>query len=462
MIIQVENPLPSVDCNGDLFKHQGKYYRAFSAEKTKTFVKPLMESGLIEELVNKKLMAPIKYSKDKIEGYSTVLEQDELAPVVYPYEWSFSMLKDCGEAFLKLAETANRYGYYLKDCHPYNFVFHEGSFLWVDLGSFCKDNEEFSGFLAMSEFLKQYYFLLKIWNKIDSFAECLMNGKNISLINMKKILSPLYHFLPRGIAFHLGKLLEMYYNLYGINYEGIERRNKSKVTSYVAKLVKATFIPDNKRQFIKWARRLRKLKAPQVPSQWGGYHDSVCIAEDLRFCKIADLLRELKCESIMELAGNAGEFSLYLLKHEIAKQIICTDLDYNAIDKLYIKISNNKLKGIIPAQLDLMEPKVLGFAKLPFERYKSDVVLALAVTHHLILSNGYHLRDILEQIAKYSKKYFFIEFMPNGVWIKGQEVSVPEWYNEKWFEDEFRKYFVLNRRVQLEPNRILFVGEIFS
>jgi hypothetical protein len=48
--------------------------------------------------------------------------------------------------------------------------------------------------------------------------------------------------------------------------------------------------------------------------------------------------------------------------------------------------------------------------------------------------------------------------MPLGLFDGTSAPSVPDWYNEAWFLKGFTCKFVLVERIQLEPNRILFVG----
>ncbi|MFA7231143.1 MAG: hypothetical protein WC071_07715, partial [Victivallaceae bacterium] len=275
-----------------------------------------------------------------------------------------------------------------------------------------------------------------------------------------KMSSCFWSILPGGVLNSINKYLEMYYNLYGIRYEGIELRGKGKVAGFAAKIMKIFFIPKGSKQFQKWHKKLSKIKAIRSYSQWGDYHDSLLVSDNPRLCRIVEILKDLKCDSILELAGNAGKLSLLLHKDKVAKQIICTDLDTNAVDKLYSEIIKNKLQGIIPVKLDMLMPQTTYFTSLPSERFKSEVVLTLAVIHHLVLTNGYRLCDIFDIIKNYSTKHVLIEFMPLGLWTESNSTPAPEWYNEQWFEQEFLAHFKLLKKEQLEKNRILFVGGI--
>lgn len=78
--------------------------------------------------------------------------------------------------------------------------------------------------------------------------------------------------------------------------------------------------------------------------------------------------------------------------------------------------------------------------KTPAERLGADIVIALAVTHHLILTQKVKLDTIVELLYSYGKRYVIVEFMPLGLWSEGAiNVEVPDWYNLDWFIDGMKK-----------------------
>jgi hypothetical protein len=95
---------------------------------------------------------------------------------------------------------------------------------------------------------------------------------------------------------------------------------------------------------------------------------------------------------------------------------------------------------------------------LPAERFKADIAIALALSHHLILSQKYDLTDIFSNLASYTRKYALIEFMPLGLWTTGQVPNVPEWYTKEWFKKGFERYFNVLLEEKIAENNILFVG----
>ena len=158
--------------------------------------------------------------------------------------------------------------------------------------------------------------------------------------------------------------------------------------------------------------------------------------------------------------------SLFLAKKCLFKKIINTDYDFSAIDGGYNFFKKNPQYNVENYLLNFMAP----IRKDVYKDFKSDIVLALAITHHLLLTQKFAIDDILQKIKDYSKQYVCIEFMPLGLWATGQqEVKVPEWYNIDWFRENFKKKFKLTREKIIEsqnikgvvkPHRVLFVGKV--
>jgi hypothetical protein len=96
----------------------------------------------------------------------------------------------------------------------------------------------------------------------------------------------------------------------------------------------------------------------------------------------------------------------------------------------------------------------------PSDRLRADLVVALALTHHLTLAQGYDIEDVFRYISGYAKKYVLVEFMPLGLWVKGHQPNIPDWYTSAWFREAFTKFFDLVWEEMIRENNILFVGKI--
>lgn len=123
---------------------------------------------------------------------------------------------------------------------------------------------------------------------------------------------------------------------------------------------------------------------------------------------------------------------------------------------------NARHKGlrITTALVDVVYPLMNYYEKPPFDRFKADAVVALALTHHLVLGQHLSIELFFEIVSKYSSRYVFIEFMPLGLWSGAPSAPLPSWYCQEWFKTAFEKYFTLHLIETLEENRVLFFGEL--
>ena len=224
----------------------------------------------------------------------------------------------------------------------------------------------------------------------------------------------------------------------------------------------AGLIPNNNTNFEKLENRINRINQPALSTEWGEYHSNLSeheiFKEGSRFSIIIERVKKLNIESVLEIAGNQG-----LLAEELSKTVrtvICSDIDERAVDFMYLRAKNRAAK-IFPVLLDFLSPvyQNLYYAETNsvFIRYKADVVLALALTHHLILTRKTPIDSILEALAMYTDKYLFVEFMPLGL----RRGKVPDWYTVDWFREHFEKYFELIEEVisESDGSRILFIGK---
>jgi hypothetical protein len=94
------------------------------------------------------------------------------------------------------------------------------------------------------------------------------------------------------------------------------------------------------------------------------------------------------------------------------------------------------------------------------QRFGSEAVVALAITHHLLLGQNLAIEHVLKIIAAFSRRYVFIEFMPKGLYNGRFAPPVPAWYSLDWFRNALQAEIDILLEEKLEENRILFVGEL--
>jgi len=137
----------------------------------------LMESGLYQKLVDQNLL--ISHEDETLERTEStaykIIRPIQIPFISYPYEWSFSQLKDAALTTIKIQKLAMEYGMSLKDSSAYNIQFLSGKPIFIDTLSFEK-YEEGKPWIAYRQFCK--HFLAPL---------ALMSHKDIRLIQLLKI-----------------------------------------------------------------------------------------------------------------------------------------------------------------------------------------------------------------------------------------------------------------------------------
>ena len=159
---------------------------------------------------------------------------------------------------------------------------------------------------------------------------------------------------------------------------------------------------------------------------------------------IFELLSVLNYNSLIDLGCNTGKFSLYAAL--LGYQVLGIDTNETVVDSLFsfAKANSLPISTILGSSTD---PEFVN------GHNEADVVLALAVTHHLLLGQfspaaqePTTLDNVCSMIAEKTKKVALVEFMPLGM---GSAVNqfvpspnpLPIWYSEDNFHRSLAQFF---------------------
>ena len=126
------------DPSGFLFTRNGILYRQINRAYAEDYAR-LMDSGLYEKLVKANLLIPhveVDQAPAEKEAAFKVVQPERAPFISYPYEWSFSQLKDAALATLSIHKRALKLGMSLKDASAYNIQFVRGKAMLIDTLSF--------------------------------------------------------------------------------------------------------------------------------------------------------------------------------------------------------------------------------------------------------------------------------------------------------------------------------------
>ena len=143
-------------------------------------------------------------------------------------------------------------------------------------------------------------------------------------------------------------------------------------------------------------------------------------------------------------------------------------MDPAAVEQNYRQVKAAKEQTLLPLVLDLTNPSpALGWANRERDSFAlrgpADLVLALAVIHHLAISNNVPLPQLADFFAE-TGKWLVIEFVPKSdsqvkKLLASREDIFPN-YAREGFEAAFRACFKFHEVVEVrESARVLYLME---
>ena len=115
---------------------------------------------------------------------------------------------------------------------------------------------------------------------------------------------------------------------------------------------------------------------------------------------------------------------------------------------------------MVHAVIDVARPLIHIPKNSPEERLNSEAVIALAVTHHMIITQCNSANYAVKCIAKYGTKWILIEYMPYGLYPHPVDIPPPKSYSKEVFENALKCVADIIGIYELEPTRVLYVGRI--
>ncbi len=394
------------DPSGFLFRHDGQLYRQVNQIYAEDY-RLLQESGLYDRLVEKELLIPHTEASlelaqsDQAHG----IIQPELVPFIsYPYEWSFSQLKDAALTTLRIQKIALKKGLTLKDASAYNIQFHKGKPLLIDTLSFTKYNEG-EPWVAYRQFCQHFLAPLALMALRDvRLGALLRTGIDGIPLDLAATLLPLRTKLNPGLLMHL--------HAHSASQKKHEDERKSAKGTKVSQKALVGIL-DSLRGTI------RKLEWKPAGTEWGAYYSDTNYSDESLSLKrdlVKKLLNRTDAHSAWDLGANNGFFSRVASEQGIPT--VAFDIDPVAVEMNWREVKEKKEQDILPLLMDLTNPSPdLGWDHAErtsfLGRGPADVVFALALIHHLSISNNVPLPLLAAFFAR-AGQWLIIEFVPKS------------------------------------------------
>ena len=483
------------DPNGEVFEYKGRILRGIfngtgnACQKTleACFKYNLFDAGIVKtHMVNGNELSKF--------GYDIVLEHEKIPFITYAHEWPSEMIKDAALFQLDLNLKLNSLGITLKDCGVTgNVLFNSTRPVFVDFLSLVFENE-----LAKEDWLapsvirtpfqplwsnKSAYFneiFYRMFYPYTLFPLYMMHQGRFSETRWRMLKTTL-NTCSESIT-EKEAMANADFDLHGFQQRALAAREYALVNDDWSRFLGIL------------SKELEQLNVSVDQSNYSGYYEQK--GENFGFEPSEDwlpkqramynALLELRPGSVLDIGSNTGWFSILAAK--AGCRVVAMDNDEASMNRLYKKSKREGLP-IMPLVMDILHPtpdvppspnlatdphmvnsRIKGDALIlqsANKRLKCDMVLALAIIHHLTLGKGLGLRKAVELLSSFSKKYLVVEFVPKDDPLIAEEMDFfpafnqnPlgfEWYTkENWLRELSGRYKTIDEKGR-QGNRLIFV-----
>lgn len=327
-------------------------------------------------------------------AWAAVLEHDRVPVVTYPHEWSFSMLQDAALLTLRLVRAAIDEDFTTKDATAYNVQFVGARPVFIDVPSFepYRAGEAWWGY---RQFCQMFLFPLMFTAYKDLPHQPWMRGAvdGITPEHARRVLEG-------RRAGHKGFLTHVWLHAKA------DARVGGGSADTVTEMKKAGY---KKELYVATVDRLitlvEGLAWDRSESTWADYSTRGHYQSKELLLK-ADFVRSVAAArpraQVWDIGANDGMFSRIAAEHSTT--VLAMDADDLVVDRLYRELRADGTAGIVPMSMNFADPSPgigwNGTERPPLtHRSQPDLVLALAVIHHLALTHNVPTAAILDTFA---------------------------------------------------------------
>src|SRR4030042_4494997 len=347
-----------------------------------------MSSGLYQGLVDHNLLIPhqeIGIEPAVPEIAYKIIKPEMIRFISYPYEWCFSQLRDAALTTLKIQRKALDFGMSLRDSSAYNLQFKNGRPIFVDTLSFGSYREG-QPWVAYRQFCQHFLAPLALMSykdvRLSQLLRTYIDGIPLDLTSR---LLPWRTRLRFSLFshIHLHARSQRHFADKQIN-TGQQRMSHYARLGILNSLESA----------------VKKLSWQPGGTEWVDYYQEANYstqAFEQKRAIVAAFLDRVRPSTVWDLGANIGMFSR--LASDRGIPTVSFDLDPAAGEKNYRACVASGDTCVLPLVTDLANPSPsIGWENKERmslrERGPGDGVLALALVHHLAISNNIPLSRI--------------------------------------------------------------------
>ncbi len=393
----------------------------------------------------------VSYQVAEQENDSITLSHPRVWFPSYPYEWSAHMLYEAGILTCQLSERLLSEGLGLKDATPYNVLFEGPRPLFVDIASIEKREPKDPLWLPFAQF--QRMFLLPLW--IQQFGVGLTE---VFLTHADGISAEYCHKIAKKLDWMTLSLVRFPLWLAKLKKPSLYRKH------HVRSAELAQFILC--RLFKKCKKQLESLGKYTLRSKWSLYMTTLDHYSEKAFTQkeqwVKTWLTQCAPKTVLDVGCNTGHFSKLAAKQNA--RVVAIDYDSAVIDRLFQQVQEEQL-DVLPLVVNLARPTpATGWNNgecssfLKRAEGKFDLVLMLAVIHHMLVTERIPMAEIARLASGLTKQWIILEFVSQEdekfiELTRGRDLYRHLTYS--YFQDCFEKYFTFEQTCSIHPTRTL-------
>lgn len=376
----------------------------------------------------------------------------------YPYEWSFSGLKDAALLTLEAQTTAIEHGMVLKDATAYNVQFIGAKPILIDSLSFERYTEG-EPWIAYRQFCEHFLGPLAVMaHRGPELGLMLASLPDGMPLTMASRLLPGRTRLNVGLLSHL-RAHAAASRRASANEHARGPQAPRRQAPRMSRLQMRALIDSLRRtvEGLRW----------EPDTRWSDYASTTSYTPEAAQAKravVAAALDRARPEVTWDIGANTGDFSE--LAGARGRRVVAIDVDAGATELHYRRVSKAGSTTITPIIGDLRMPSpAIGWDLVErrslFDRADADVVLALALVHHLAIGANVPLDRITSVLARLARTVI-VEFVektdPQVVEMLANRRDVFPHYDRTGFRTAVEPHFIVEAEEPIPgaPHRWLF------
>ncbi len=328
------------------------------------------------------------------EPWAAVLKHQKISFISYPYEWSFGMLRAAALLQLDLLEKALQEDMTMKDASSFNIQWFGTQPVFIDIGSF-ESLVPGTPWVGYKQFCKLFLYPLFLQAYKDVGFHSFLRGNidGIDAEDLNKIFSS-RDLLRKGILMDVFLQAKMQKKFAETTHK---MKDDLKASGFRKEMIKANL------------QRLTKivcaLSWKRGDSEWANYATNTSYTDEDTERKISFVRKAVQQKArtlVWDLGANTGRYSR--IAAENSKYVIAMDSDHLAVERLYQQLKTEKNRTILPLVMNLADSSPnLGWRGLERKslegRGKPDLILCLALIHHIVISANIPVHEFINWLA---------------------------------------------------------------